>query len=334
MDPVTHLSSGLMGGLAARKWFPEARYLLPFAVFASWMPDADIFFGGSDPEFDLLYHRGVSTSFVGALVLALALAGIYKLVSRRTPYLKSAALFYVLALTHVWLDLITTYGTQLLAPFSNHRFALDGAFIIDPLFTLTALALIGAALIAKRRRHLIAMIGMLWYFAYPLANMAGGALLQELYAEELIRKGVAHDKVHVTPDALSPRYWKVVVTDGPDYLLDTIDLFGDDGPAAPLRVRRADKAYLDELGRQVSMFATYAWFSKWPYYSERTDGDGRTLVFHDLRFTSTNPVLARFYSGHPLPFTLTARLDPEGRITAWSFEGGVSSRADAGGRTQ
>lgn len=330
MDPVTHLSSGLMGGLAARKWFPEARFLVPFSVFAAWMPDADIFFGNADPEFKLLYHRGISTSFLGALLLALALAGIYKLVSRRTPYLKATALFYCLALTHVWLDLITTYGTQLLAPFSNHRFALDGAFIIDPLFTLTGIALIAAALFVKRRSHLIAVIGMFWYFAYPLANMAGGALLEELYAERLIRRGVAHEEVHVTPDALSPRYWKVVVTAGPDYLLDTIDLFGEAPVAAPLRVRRADKAYLDELGEQVSMFATYAWFSKWPYCSEETDEEGRTLVFHDLRFTSTNPVLKRFYSGRVLPFTLTARLDPEGRIASRSFAGGVSSNAASG----
>ncbi|XXJ20049.1 metal-dependent hydrolase [Desulfovibrio caledoniensis] len=333
MDPVTHLSSGIMGGLAARKWFPEAKFLVPACMLAAWIPDVDIFFGDG-PEFNLLYHRGISTSFFGTLFLALALAGLYKLVSRRTPFVKIAALFYALSLTHVWLDLITTYGTQLLAPFSNHRFALDGAFIIDPILTLTALALILAAWLIRRHRYAIALVGMAWFFAYPLANMGAGAILQDAYARRLDARGIAYDHVHVTPDALSPRFWKVVVTAGPDYLLDTMDLFGGREPAAPLRVKRADKAFLRALGEQESMFATYAWFTKWPYVEETDTPEGPLYVFHDLRFTSTNPVMAWYYGDQQQPFTLTAQLDRSGRITAWSYEGGVSSRADADARLQ
>ncbi|WP_338667115.1 metal-dependent hydrolase [Pseudodesulfovibrio methanolicus] len=329
MDPVTHLSSGLMGGLAARKWFPDGKFLVPACMLAAWIPDVDIFFGDG-PEFNLIYHRGISTSFFGTFFLALALAGLYKLVSRRTPFVKIAALFYALALTHVWLDLITTYGTQILAPFSNHRFALDGAFIIDPLFTLTALALIVAAWLIKKRRHAIALIGMAWFFAYPLANMGVGAVLQTVYAHRLDAEGIAYDHVHVTPDALSPRFWKVVVTAGPDYLLDTMDLFGDREPAAPLRVKRADKAFLRKLGEQESMFATYAWFTKWPYVEETDTPKGRRLVFHDLRFTSTNPVLAWYYRGKRQPFTLTAQLDNSGRLAAWSYEGGIRTQDNTG----
>jgi inner membrane protein len=86
---------------------------------------------------------------------------------------------------------------------------------------------------------------------------------------------------------------------------------------------------LRKLGEQQSMFATYAWFTLWPYVEETDTETGRTLVFHDLRFTSTNPVMAWYYGGKRPPFTLTAHLDEADRITAWSYEGGVSSRADA-----
>jgi inner membrane protein len=333
MDPVTHLSSGLMGGMAARRWFPEAKFFVPACMLAAWIPDVDIFFGDG-PEFNLLYHRGVSTSFFGTFFLALALAGLYKAVSRRTPFVKIAPLFYALALTHVWLDLITTYGTQLLAPFSDHRFALDGAFIIDPVFTLTTLGFILAAWLIRKHRQAIALVGMAWFFAYPLGNMGMGAILQDVYARRLDAEGIAYDHVHVTPDALSPRFWKVVVTAGPDYLLDTMDLLGDREPSAPMRVKRADKAFLRQLGKQQSMFATYAWFTKWPYVEETVIPEGRRLVFHDLRFTSTNPVMAWYYRGERQPFTLTARLNKSGRLTFWSYEGGVSSRADAGDALQ
>lgn len=327
MDPITHVSSGVMGALAARRWLPGARYLLPFAMLCSWIPDADIFFGDGDPEFNLLHHRGITTSFFGGLIMALALAAIYRRISRTTSFTSAAVLAYALILTHVWLDLITTYGTQILAPFSNHRFALDGAFIIDPLFTLTALALITLAIVMKKSRHAIAMVGMAWYFAYPLANMAAGAYLETVYAERLTRRGVAHDTVHVTPDALSPRYWKVVTTQGEDYLLDTMDLLGG-AVEPPRRYRRADTGELEALGRQESMFATYAWFAKWPYVI-REPGEGNpaggTVSFGDLRFASTNPVMARYFGDRRQPFVLTGFLDETGRLTGWRFTKGASS---------
>lgn len=38
--------------------------------------------------------------------------------------------------THPLLDVFTTYGTQLLTPFDNTRFAIDAVSIVDPLYTL------------------------------------------------------------------------------------------------------------------------------------------------------------------------------------------------------
>lgn len=325
MDPVTHLSSGVIGALAARRWFPEARFFIPFCMLAAWIPDGDIFFGGGDPEFDLLYHRSITTSFFGTIFLALGVAGLFKMVSRSSSFKKAALLFYVLCLTHVWLDLITTYGTQLLAPFSNHRFALDGAFIIDPVLTGVTIGFAIPALIVQRHQHKLALMGMAWLFIYPLANMGMGAYLQTVYADKLKAEGVPYDHVHVTPDALAPRYWKVVTTTGPDYLLDTIDLCGEELPLPRQRFKRADNGELEALGKQESMFATYAWFSKWPYINERSTPSGKQIIFHDLRFTSTNPVLIPIFKDRPRPFTLTANLDQDGKLMSWSFEKGASS---------
>lgn len=325
MDPVTHLSSGVMGALAFQRFFPKTKFFLPFCLLASWIADGDILFGDGDPEFSLLHHRGITTSFIGGLFLALGVALLLKLVSRKTPFIKSAALAYGLVLTHIWLDLITTYGTQILAPFSNHRFALDGAFIIDPLFTLTALSLIGAAVYMKSKRTVIAMVGMAWFFVYPLTNMGLSSFLEQSYADRLDAKGISHTHVHVTPDALSPRFWKVVTTSNGDYLLDTIDLFSDEKPIPMRRYKRADNGELEQLGKQASIFGTYKWFSKWPYIEEETHTEGKTLIFGDLRFTSTNPVLAKVFENRKQPFMLTAYVDSEGNLLRWTFVKGASS---------
>jgi inner membrane protein len=45
------------------------------------------------------------------------------------------ALFVLTLFTHPLLDLFTSYGTQLLAPFSNRRFALDAIAVIDPVYS-------------------------------------------------------------------------------------------------------------------------------------------------------------------------------------------------------
>ncbi len=325
MDPITHLSSGIMGALAARRWFPEAKYFIPFCMLAAWIPDGDILFGNGDPEFNLLYHRGISTSFFGGIFLALTVAGLFKLVSKKTSFIKAALLAYALILTHIWLDLITTYGTQILAPFSNHRFALDGAFIIDPVFTGIIFLFFILAYFLKRKRHLVALFGMAWLFIYPLSNMAMGAYLQTVYAEKLEAQGIPYTHVHVTPDALAPRYWKVVTTSGSDYLLDTIDLFGGENPNPMGRYKRADNGELEKLGKQESMFATYKWFAKWPHITEHITPEGKKIIFGDLRFWSTNPVLAQVFKDRKPPFTLTAFIDANGNLTGWKFIKGASS---------
>lgn len=325
MDPVTHLSSGIMGALAARHWFPKAKFFIPFCMLAAWIPDGDIFFGNGNPEFSLIYHRGITTSFFGGIFLALAVAFLFKRAFRETPYIKAAALAYGLVLTHIWLDLITTYGTQLLAPFSNHRFALNGSFIIDPVFTLTALLLIVAASFMKTKRTAIATVGMAWFFIYPLTNMGIGTYLESVYAKQLDEKNIQYSNVQVTPDALSPRFWKVITTSGQDYLQDTIDLFSDEKPIPMQRYRRANNGELEKLGEQESMFATYKWFSKWPYVTQKETPEGTTLVFGDLRFISTNPVLANLFENRRTPFILTAYLDTNGDLIRWTFIKGVSS---------
>jgi inner membrane protein len=324
MDPFTHLSSGIMGALAARKWLPSARFLVPLGMLCAWIPDADILFGNGDPEFSLLHHRGITTSFTGGLFLALAVTALYRAVISRTPYLKTALFTYALILTHIWLDLITTYGTQILAPFSNHRFALDGAFIFDPLFTGTALLAILLAMVMKRHRHVIAMTGMVWLFAYPLTMMALGAHLETMYENRLAARGIAFDDVHVTPDALAPRYWKVVTTQETDYLLDTLDLAGEPVPP-PRRFRRADTTELETLGRQESMFSTYAWFAGWPYVVRTSTPTGTAITFGDLRFVSTNPIMLRLFKGRRQPFVLHAEIAPDGTIVSWRFTMGASS---------
>ena len=66
--------------------------------------------------------------------------------------------------THALLDACTTYGTMLLWPFSDERFAWNTISIIDPLFTVPLL--VAVVLAGKKRRPLYARLGLVWACAY------------------------------------------------------------------------------------------------------------------------------------------------------------------------
>src|SRR4029450_11156415 len=55
-------------------------------------------------------------------------------------------LFVLTILSHPLLDLCTTYGTVLLAPFSYRRFAIDAIAIIDPAYSLALATALGGGL--------------------------------------------------------------------------------------------------------------------------------------------------------------------------------------------
>ena len=325
MDPVTHLISGALGAGAARRWLPDQKWLVPFCLVAACLPDADILIPADGPEASLLIHRGVSTSFFGMIFMAMTLAMVFRLIRRETPYLKIAALAYGLMCLHLWLDLITSYGTQIFAPFSNHRYALDGAFIIDPLLTVVAGGLAAWAFLSTKRMALAAALGIGWLFLYPMTNMLIAHQLERSYADRLTGQSISFKAVHVTPDGLDPLFWKVVVDTGSQYILDGIDILDAEYPFFTQKFRKADPELLARLAECDTMFATYPWFARWIHQEQISTERGTDVFFGDLRFNSANPLLRRVYNGTTAPFTLTAHLDPEGKLVSWDFNQSGSS---------
>jgi inner membrane protein len=140
VDPLTHLATGVICSQllpAPSRWWAAAAG----AIFAL-LPDVDYFFIFWDRLAFIRYHRGFTHS-LAALPL-LALAGALAGRSLGGPrWFKPLFILGLAALSsHLLLDLATSYGTQILSPFSSRRFTLDWVFIIDPYFT--ALLLTGA----------------------------------------------------------------------------------------------------------------------------------------------------------------------------------------------
>ena len=228
MDPVTHSAAGLLGGQAVRHWF-GGRAILLFTLIAALIPDIDNFVGRGNPELYLIHHRGITHSLLGGLALALALALAFRAIFRRRPLWLLFVIAFGGIVGHIFLDLITAYGTQVFFPMNNERYTIECVFIIDPLFTITMIVFLVASFISGKHQRLIAVLGIAWTLAYHFANiMVRGAVTDRLESR-LTRQGIGYEKVHLTPEFLTPFVWKAIVEDGPTYRLAQVRLFDPGG---------------------------------------------------------------------------------------------------------
>jgi inner membrane protein len=160
VDPLTH---GLLGAAAGQLTASgERRWPSAAAGFvAALLADLDVLLSdASDPLYQLEFHRQFSHSLLfvplGAL-LATTLLGWWpgRQMGWRKLYLACLAGYASAGL----LDACTSYGTQLLWPFSDTRFAWNLVAVVDPVITL---GLLGLLLLSLRRPARWAVLPLLW----------------------------------------------------------------------------------------------------------------------------------------------------------------------------
>ena len=168
MDPLTQgvLGASLPQSLGKARDAASAGLL---GFLAGMSADLDVLIRSTtDPLLFLEYHRQFTHSLIfipiGGVLCALLL---HALIGRRRGLrFRQTWLFCTLGYaTHALLDACTTYGTMLLWPFSEQRFAWNTISIIDPLFTLPLL--VGVLLAAKKRHAAVCpdsvAVGLLLY---------------------------------------------------------------------------------------------------------------------------------------------------------------------------
>jgi inner membrane protein len=327
MEPVTHLAAGLLTAQALRPRLGNPRGLTLLCAVAATIPDLDILTGWLDPELFLLHHRGLTHSVFALPLLALLLAWNARKLGADLP-LRAGFLAAALALAgHLFLDVVTAFGTQLFAPFSDQRVSVEGIYVIDPPFTLSLLALAflarnGSRLPAERKARL-ALAGLLWLLVYPGLGIALRLDMQARYQDMLTRRGQAYERVSVTPDALAPWYWKVVVDSGPDMLVTTANPLNIETPYPVLQLKRADRDELRRLGKEASIFSTFAWFAGHPFAEPAPAPLGAHATrYADATFLNSGPVLRALYGNGAVFAEFTAVLDEAGRLTSWRDERG------------
>jgi inner membrane protein len=157
MDPLTHATLGIAVALAVAPRGASLPSIALAGFAAGTLPDIDIFLHSeTDPLFSLEYHRHFTHSILFSPFIALigtALAWLaLRCFGKHSPYRPMLFPAWLAALSHLFCDLWTSYGTRIAWPFNNVRYSLDWISVIDPLFTLPILALTLVALKTARPR--------------------------------------------------------------------------------------------------------------------------------------------------------------------------------------
>jgi membrane-bound metal-dependent hydrolase YbcI (DUF457 family) len=190
MDTITHGIAGALIGKAmfrgddmlALRPMSRGRIITWSLMLGAIFPDSDTFREtfSSNELLILTWHRSVTHSLVCLPIFALALAALTHWYTRwrkwdAPSFAALTGIYAIGLLSHILLDLVTSFGTMIWSPLKWSRPAWDVIFIID--FTLTAILLVPQVLAwvyAKRERLPVRALGS-WLF-FGVATLTVGAI--------------------------------------------------------------------------------------------------------------------------------------------------------------
>lgn len=155
MDTITHGIAGALIGKAvfrgedlfASHPMNRARILTWSLMLGAIFPDSDVLrdIFSHDKLLIVTWHRSITHSLIMLPLWALLLAGITRAFAgwrkwEAPSFAALSGIYGIGILSHILLDLVTTFGTMIWSPLAWSRPAWDLIFIID--FTLTALLLV------------------------------------------------------------------------------------------------------------------------------------------------------------------------------------------------
>jgi inner membrane protein len=279
VDNLTHTLTGLVVARAGLGRLSPGATLA--AVLASNVPDLDLLFGLEGTAAYLQHHRDLSHSILGAPVLALGIAGAVRLFRKDARTLPLFLVSLLAVAIHVFMDLWTSYGTRVLAPFDRTFYTWDLVFIVDPWLLLILLVSLLAGRSGQPARVASLALGLALAYVGVRAILHVRALDEGLARVPFGSSSLV--RAAALPSPLDPRRWRFLADTGATYFTGEVRLW--DG-STPLRRRQkhAETPAVARVRESSAVAATFLRFSTFPWLEvSETDG-GTELSWTDLRF--------------------------------------------------
>lgn len=243
-------------------------------------PDMDAIARLWDPMAAIAVHRTATHSFLGGGIVALVVAGVVWGFSREN-FLRLFGLAYLGLLSHIGLDLLTTFGTAILWPLSDRRFALAQHYIIDLFISALALGFLSASFLLKERRTFLAKVGLAGIVLYVFITAAHQRVVSARWQEYMKTQGITPIRSAVIPLFPGPFRWQGISETKEAFYLQDFRLYGSYArPPHKFSKTTVDLGYVERL-REVQLFLNFARF---PLRQVRIDGPFRIVEYRELAF--------------------------------------------------
>ncbi len=330
MDTATQ---ALLGAVVGQAGFAHrlGRRAVVWGAVGGLIPDLDVLAVATHGPFgEFLYHRGPTHALwfgpvVGPLLGWLAWRGYARRpraapagadgkLAPGDPSLRNTwmALFTLAIFTHPLIDWFTVYGTQLLAPFSSQRFALNGVGIIDPFYSGVLIAGLVAGFVwrtqaGRRRARVAAGVALAVSSAYLVFGFAMNQRAERAIRAQLAAEGQPAAEVRVYPTLLQPFLRRVVARLPGELRVGLYTPFREGGPVWARVEAPPPHPLVDALAR-TREGSIFIWFAMGEVYPRvRAAPGGAVVELDDLRYG---------FPGRPDQgmWGIRARFDPAGRL--------------------
>ncbi len=225
MDTVTQM---LFGATVAQAGFRGrlGRRAMVAGAALGLIPDLDVVAGWIGGPFATWeHHRGLTHSLLFAPVAGALLGWLIWRSERKSQATDDGErlrawvwLSILVLMTHPLIDLFTSYGTQLLWPLTNTRFAIDALPIIDPIYSaVLAIALVvgSMARVKGSRAQDTAAAALLFVAIYSFSGWAINERIETIAAADFEAEFGQPAAVDAYPLLFQPFYRRVVAL-GPE----------------------------------------------------------------------------------------------------------------------
>lgn len=221
LDSVTQIALGAAVGEAAlgRK---VGRAAVVWGGICGLLPDLDILIPLGDPVKNFTYHRSASHSF---LMLTLLTPVMVKIILKRHPELvryrfRCYAMVFLAFITHILLDCLTVYGTQILWPLTTPPVMWSTIFIIDPVYSLPLMFGVLTAFFMSRSKHtghIISLACLVVSSLYLVWTIGVKTHVGNVARESLAQKDIEYNRILTVPSPFNTFLWRILAMDDNQY---------------------------------------------------------------------------------------------------------------------
>jgi inner membrane protein len=331
MDSLTHI---LTGAVIARAVNDEK--LGPWGTVAGmamgFFPDTDFVLGLFNRQFYLEYHRDFTHSLLLIPFYSLFFSWLFVKISKRVHFWNFYTICLLALVSHVLLDLLTSYGTMILSPFFERRYAWDLLFIIDLIFSGIVVLPLLVSLFVKERAAWIcrgSLVGLTAYVLFCWVQHHQAVGLANSFAGKMNGEVI---QVASLPQPLSPFRWANYVETRYKVYQGFVDLMREKEPEPTSETsyfKKLNHLYYPpskidyrawtkvpdspwvEKALKTDGVRFYYWFARFPVVkSVRSNHGSHRVEFMDVRF---------LMPGIRMPFVYYVEFGDSGKIESEGF---------------